>query len=136
AGCDVTHIELEKLGITGNGHFLMMERNNREVLQPLLDFLETKIKPYAERKIGNRRAPAVRTGADSPAIKLADFSNFWAGAQPKQMPYGAIADAATFVQALIPAEVRHPVSVVLVHGGSGQMLHFMGNGDGEAGWAH
>ena len=32
AGCSVTHIELEKIGITGNGHFMMMERNNREVL--------------------------------------------------------------------------------------------------------
>jgi pimeloyl-ACP methyl ester carboxylesterase len=135
AGCNVTHIELEKVGVTGNGHFLMMERNNRAVLQPMLDFLDKTITPYAERKIGNRRAPAVRTG-DSPAMKLADFANFWAGAQAKQMAYGPIDDAATFVQSLVPAQVRHPLAVVLVHGGSGQMLHYMGNGDGEAGWAH
>src|SRR6185369_12561103 len=38
AGCSITHIELEKLGITGNAHFMMMEKNNREVLQPILDF--------------------------------------------------------------------------------------------------
>ncbi|MEQ1729685.1 MAG: alpha/beta hydrolase, partial [Vicinamibacterales bacterium] len=38
AGCSVSHIELDKIGITGNGHFMMVERNNREVLQPILDF--------------------------------------------------------------------------------------------------
>jgi pimeloyl-ACP methyl ester carboxylesterase len=32
--------------------------------------------------------------------------------------------------------VRHQYPVVLVHGGTGQMLHYMGSGDGLAGWAH
>jgi pimeloyl-ACP methyl ester carboxylesterase len=32
--------------------------------------------------------------------------------------------------------VRHPLPIVLVHGGSAQMLHYMGNGDGASGWAH
>lgn len=136
AGCDVTHIELEKIGITGNGHFMMMERNNREILQPMLDFLDRTITPYALRKIGNRRAPAVARSNDSTALKLADFGNFWAGARAKEMPYGVIADSATFVQYLIPAEVRFQFPVVLIHGGSAQMLHYMGNGDGASGWAH
>jgi pimeloyl-ACP methyl ester carboxylesterase len=136
AGCDVTHIELDKLGITGNAHFMMMERNNREVLQPILDFLDKTIAPAADRKIAAlRRAPAVRTG-DATALKLADFGNFWVGAKAKDMPYGKIAEAATFVQYLIPADVRHQTPVVLVHGGSAQMLHYMGNGDGASGWAH
>ena len=41
-----------------------------------------------------------------------------------------------FVQYLKPAEIRHPFPVVLVHGGGGQMLHYMGPGGGRAGWAH
>jgi pimeloyl-ACP methyl ester carboxylesterase len=41
-----------------------------------------------------------------------------------------------YVQYLVPREVRHDVAVVLVHGGTGQMLHYMGTGDGEPGWAH
>jgi pimeloyl-ACP methyl ester carboxylesterase len=41
-----------------------------------------------------------------------------------------------FVKFLTPAAVRHPLPVVLVHGGTGQMLHYMGAGDGLAGWAH
>lgn len=137
AGCSVTHIELEKIGITGNGHFMMMERNNREVLQPILDFLDKTITPYATKKLaaGGRKAPAVKAG-ESGALKLADFGNFWVGAKSKKMPYGDIAEAASFVQYLIPAQRRHAEPVVLVHGGSAQMLHYMGNGDGAAGWAH
>jgi pimeloyl-ACP methyl ester carboxylesterase len=52
------------------------------------------------------------------------------------VPYGAIAGAPMYVQYLIPSEVRFPLPVVLVHGGSGQMLHYMGAGDGTPGWAH
>ena len=53
----MTHIELEKIGIAGNAHFMMMERNNREVLQPILDFLDKTITPYAQQKwLGSGRA--------------------------------------------------------------------------------
>jgi pimeloyl-ACP methyl ester carboxylesterase len=52
------------------------------------------------------------------------------------MPYGTIISGQMYVQYLTPAQVRHPYPVVLVHGGSGQMLHYMGIGDGLAGWAH
>ena len=52
------------------------------------------------------------------------------------MPYGTIQTGQMYVQYLTPAQVRHPYPVVLVHGGGGQMLHYMGLGDGQAGWAH
>ncbi len=135
AGCSVHHIELEKIGITGNAHFMMMEKNNREVLQPILEFLDTTVTPYALKKIGKPRSAAVHTG-DSTAMKLADIGHFWVGVERKQVPYGVIAGAPTYVQYLIPADVRHPLPVVLVHGGSGQMLHYMGAGGGASGWAH
>jgi pimeloyl-ACP methyl ester carboxylesterase len=137
AGCNVTHIELDEIGITGNAHFMMMERNNSEVLRPLLNFLQQTVTPYAQKKIAAQHAhsAAVRAG-DSTAMKLADFGNFWIGAEKKEMPYGVIASAASFVQYLIPSDVRFPLPIVMVHGGSAQMLHYMGNGDGASGWAH
>jgi len=69
-------------------------------------------------------------------MKLADQGFFWIGAEHKKMSYGTIISGQMYVQYLIPAQVRHPYPVVLVHGGSGQMLHYMGTGDGAAGWAH
>jgi pimeloyl-ACP methyl ester carboxylesterase len=70
------------------------------------------------------------------ALKLADQGCFWVGAEHKKMPYGTILAGQMYVQYLVPAQVRHPYPVVLVHGGTGQMLHYMGGGDGQAGWAH
>jgi pimeloyl-ACP methyl ester carboxylesterase len=137
AGCTVEHIELEKRGIAGNGHFLMMERNNRAVLQPVVEFLEKTVTPYATR-VNSRQSP-VASRAKTPeslALKLADTGHFWVGVEHKEMPYGVISGAPMYVQYLIPENVRFPLPIVLVHGGSGQMLHFMGAGDGTPGWAH
>src|SRR4029450_291444 len=53
----------------------------------------------------------------------------------KKMPYGTIHQAPMFVQYFEPAQSRHPLPLVLVHGGGGQMVHYMGLG-GMSGWAH
>ena len=39
-GCSVNHVKLEEHGVHGNGHLMMLERNNREALQPILEWLE------------------------------------------------------------------------------------------------
>ncbi|OYX35283.1 MAG: hypothetical protein B7Y99_03980 [Caulobacterales bacterium 32-69-10] len=133
SGCTVDHIEYEKIGILGNGHFLMHEKNHREVLKPITDWIEAKVSAPARR--AGAAARPVRT-ADSTALSLADTGFFWVGVEQKAMPHGIIPRGQMFVQYLIPKAVRHEAPVVLVHGGSGQMLHYMGPGDGVAGWAH
>jgi pimeloyl-ACP methyl ester carboxylesterase len=70
------------------------------------------------------------------ALQLSGMGFFWVGTERKKMPYGTIQVGQMYVQYLTPAQVRHPYPVVLVHGGGGQMLHYMGLGDGMAGWAH
>jgi pimeloyl-ACP methyl ester carboxylesterase len=68
-------------------------------------------------------------------MKLADTGYFWVGTEHKKMPYGTIITGQMFVQYFTPAEVRHPFPVILVHGGGGTALHYMGVGE-KAGWAH
>jgi pimeloyl-ACP methyl ester carboxylesterase len=114
-------------GITGNAHFMMMEKNNREVLQPILDWIAAKVE---------KNAPAPKQPrATETALKLADLGHFWVGTERKKMPYGTIATGQMYVQYLIPQQVKHPFPIVLVHGGGGSMLHYMGL-NGMAGWAH
>ena len=85
----------------------------------------------------NSQSPAPRRGsADSLELKLADTGIFWVGTgNKKKMPYGTIHVGQMFVQYFEPAEQRHPLPVILVHGGGGQMVHYMGLG-GMSGWAH
>jgi len=79
--------------------------------------------------------PDPHPNRESTALKLADQGGFWVGIKHKQMPYGTIAQGQMFVQYMIPAEKRHALPVVMVHGGGGQGTHMMGIG-GRPGWVH
>jgi pimeloyl-ACP methyl ester carboxylesterase len=120
-------LRLGKAGIQGNSHMMMVEKNHREVLQPILDWLDRNV---------HGTAPAVRKrGIESTAMKLANMGYFWIGAEIQKKEYGTVVVGQMYVQYLIPEQIRHPLPVVLVHGGGGQMTHYMGL-DGNAGWAH
>jgi pimeloyl-ACP methyl ester carboxylesterase len=133
AGCKAEELRLAAHGVHGNGHMMMIEKNNREVLQPIVGWIQKNVPAPAGR---GTRSPNAAGKNDSTAMKLADQGFFWVGAEHKQVPYGTIISGQMYVQYLVPAQQRHPFPVVLVHGGAGQMLHYMGPGNGLAGWAH
>ena len=131
AGVPAEELRLGSLGIKGNGHMMMVEKNNRQVLQPIIDWMTKNV-------IGsNSQSPVPRRVAgDTLGLKLADMGMFWVGTgDKKKMPYGTIHVGQMFVQYFEPTELRHTVPVLLVHGGGGQMVHYMGLG-GASGWAH
>jgi pimeloyl-ACP methyl ester carboxylesterase len=131
AGCRAEELRLVDHAVHGNGHMMMIEKNNREVLKPILAWIDKNVNG------GARAQSKVKSASkrDSTALKLADFGYFWVGTEHKKTSYGTIIAGQMYVQYLIPAEVRHPYPVVLVHGGGGSMLHYMGVGE-QAGWAH
>jgi pimeloyl-ACP methyl ester carboxylesterase len=126
AGCLAEELRLTKLGIHGNGHMMMVERNNRQVLQPILDWMSKTVE---------KNAPVTQPRPTETAIKIADNGFFWTGTEHKTMPYGTILRGQMYVEYFIPKEVRSKYPIVLVHGGGGSMLHYMGV-NGMAGWAH
>jgi pimeloyl-ACP methyl ester carboxylesterase len=120
-------LRLANVGIQGNSHMMMVEKNHREVLQPILDWLDRNVRGTA---------PAVRKrGTESTAMKLSNMGYFWVGAEIQKKDYGTIVFGQMYVQYLIPAQIRHPLPVVLVHGGGGQMTQYMGL-EGNASWPH
>ncbi|HWY88994.1 MAG TPA: alpha/beta fold hydrolase [Gemmataceae bacterium] len=131
AGCNAEELRLANAGVHGNGHLMMREKNNRETLQPILDWIEKNVPAKSVAKPEPRAK-----GADSTAVALSKQGHFWVGAEHKKMPYGTILSGQMYVQYMIPAQVRHPYPVVLVHGGGGQGTHYMGLGDGQSGWVH
>src|SRR5262249_44498010 len=134
AGVPAEEIRLKDLGIHGNGHLMMGEKNNRECLQPILTWLKKNV----EKGVA---IPASKPKADYTAMKLADQGYFWVGLERKKIelppfpntkgkapaePQNAtILAGQMFVQYLKPAQKKHNVSVVLVHGGGGQGTHYM-----------
>jgi pimeloyl-ACP methyl ester carboxylesterase len=135
AGCRADELRLVDRGVRGNGHLMMIEKNNHQVLEPILEWIEKNVPASGARGTAASAANGA-TKKDSTAMQLADQGFFWVGTEHKSMPYGTIVSGQMYVQYLIPARVRHQYPVVLVHGATGQMLHYMGSGDGLAGWAH
>src|SRR5262249_3262069 len=97
AGCKAEELRLADHGVHGNGHMMMVEKNNRQVLQPILDWIQKNVPPSSARGA----APAPATGAkkkDATAMSLADQGFFWVGTEHKQMPYGTIISGQMYVQ--------------------------------------
>ena len=134
AGVDAEEIRLADHGIHGNGHAMMCEKNNREALQPILDWLNKKI--TIPNKTAIRQPAPVAKGAETTSLKLANQGHHWVGMEIKKLDYGTALVGPMYYQYVIPQVVKHPVNIVLVHGGGGQGTHYFGRGDGEAGWAH
>ena len=75
---------------------VIMARNNRESLQPVLEWMDANI-AHRQRSRARRRSLRRRSATatrESTALKLADQGGFWVGVQRKKMPYGDIAHGA------------------------------------------
>ena len=43
AGCDATDLSLKAKGVLGNGHFMMLETNRKQVFDTINAWIQTKI---------------------------------------------------------------------------------------------
>ncbi len=74
--------------------------------------------------------------ADKVPLDLAEWSYFWVGVERAELASGTYVNGKQmYVEYWIPTQVRHPYPIVLVHGGGGQGLDWMGTPDGRPGWA-
>ena len=68
-------------------------------------------------------------------LDVAEWSYMWVNVKRAETARGAfVGGQQMYVEYMIPAQVRHPFPVVLVHGGGGQGTDWMGTPDGRPGW--
>lgn len=72
--------------------------------------------------------------AGSP-VTISEQGAFWVGVGRRPTEAGTAAEAAMYVQYQIPADLRYPLPVVMVHGGGGQGTDYLSTPDGRPGWA-
>lgn len=76
------------------------------------------------------------TAASPAPLDIAEWSFFWVGVERVDLARGAVVNGKQmYVEYQIPAQVRHPYPIVLVHGGGGQGLDWMSTPDGRPGWS-
>lgn len=75
-------------------------------------------------------------GGRGRALHLAAHGFFWVGAETVETPDGPALSGQSYTEYWIPEDLRHPWPIVMIHGGGGQGLDFLGTADGREGWAH
>lgn len=70
------------------------------------------------------------------ALHIAAQGFFWVGAEVIETSAGPALRGQTYVEYWIPEDLRHPWPIVMIHGGGGQGLDYLGTADGREGWAH
>lgn len=68
-------------------------------------------------------------------VTIARQGHFWVGMERTATDHGTALTGQMYVQYQTPADVRRPYPVVMVHGGGGQGLDYLGTPDGRPGWA-
>lgn len=68
-------------------------------------------------------------------LSLAAHGFFWTGIERKQTPGGTVAAGQAYVEYFIPAALARPWPILMLHGGGGQSLDYLGTPDGREGWA-
>jgi len=76
----------------------------------------------------------LHAGAGEPLV-LARHGHFWTGIEPVSSGAGPAVRGQTYVEYLIPTDLRHPLPIVMVHGGGGQGLDYLSDLSGGEGWA-
>ena len=69
-------------------------------------------------------------------LQLAAHGFFWVGHEVIDTTSGPALRGQTYVEYWIPEDLRHPLPIVMIHGGGGQGLDYLGTADGREGWAH
>jgi len=75
-------------------------------------------------------------GNSEPPLDIAEWSYHWYGVEHALLARGTVCNGMQmYVERWIPAQVRHPYAVVLIHGGFGQGSDWFSTPDGRRGWA-
>src|SRR4051794_33934315 len=81
------------------------------------------------------QAPGAPAGSPGPVLDIAEWSYYWYGVEHATLARGTVINGSQmYVEHWVPAAVRHPVAIVLVHGGYGQGTDWMSTPDGRRGW--
>lgn len=79
--------------------------------------------------------PDTIASAARPPLVIARQGAFHAGGSYTRTADGEVMIGQMFVQFQIPADLRHPVPVVMIHGGGQTGMNFLSTPDGREGWA-
>lgn len=132
AGVHTQFVRLEDVGIHGNGHELMLEKNSDDIAK--------WIGAWMDKNVPQKDKPSMAT----PPSAIPTFSTenigrqgfFYAGGRYEGEAGKEVMGDAMYTEVWVPRQIRHPYPVVFFHGNGQSGAVWRQTPDGRAGWAY
>jgi pimeloyl-ACP methyl ester carboxylesterase len=134
AGVKTEHVELEKVGMTGNGHMMMLERNSADIAKYIGSWLSRNARPGAGENPSKATPPA--TIPTFPTESFARKGFYFAGGSYWGSGGNEVMRGAMYTEVWVPRQVRHPNPIVMFHANGQTGVIWQQTPDGRAGWAY
>jgi pimeloyl-ACP methyl ester carboxylesterase len=133
AGVKTEYVEMEKVGLPGNGHMMMLEKNSANIAKYIGSWL-TKNAPASGAQV-SRATPgkAISTFSTERIARKGFFfagGSYW-GDAGRQVMRGAM-----YTEVWVPRQVRSPYPIVLFHANGQTGVQWQQTPDGRPGWAY
>ena len=127
------YVEMEKAGLAGNGHMMMLEKNSAEIAKYMGSWLSKTLK-----------APGADVSKAMPPKTIPTFSTddiarkgfFYAGGKYWGEAGREIMRGAMYTEVWVPKQIRQPNPIVMFHGNGQTGVDWQQTPDGRAGWAY
>lgn len=133
AGVKTEYVEMEKVGLAGNGHMMMLEKNSADIAKYIGSWLSRTARdarPDVSRAMPPRTIPTFSTEGIARKGFFYAGGKYW-GEAGKEIMRGAM-----YTEVLVPKQIRQPNPVVLFHGNGQTGVDWLQTPDGRAGWAY
>jgi len=132
AGVKTQFVRLEDVGIHGNGHEMMLEKNSDEIAKWMAGWIDKNV---AQKDKSNLATPP----SSIPTFSTENITRhgfFYAGGTYVGGPGKEIMGRAMYTEVWVPKQVRHPYPFVFFHGNGQTGAVWRQTPDGRPGWAY
>ncbi|PWT98480.1 MAG: hypothetical protein C5B51_29245 [Terriglobia bacterium] len=132
AGVKTQFVRMEDVGLHGNGHEVMLEKNSDEIARWIAGWMEKNI-PQKEKPSMAMPPASIPTFSTE---NIARQSFLYAGGSYLGDPGKEIMGRAMYTEVWVPKQVRHPYPIVFFHGNGQTGAVWRQTPDGRPGWAY
>jgi pimeloyl-ACP methyl ester carboxylesterase len=132
AGVKTQFVRLEDVGIHGNGHEMMLEKNSDEIAKFIGGWLDKNV-PQKNKPSMALPPPGIPTFSTE---HMARQGFFYAGGKYVGDAGNEIMGEAMYTEVWVPKQIRHPYPWVFFHGNGQTGAVWRQTPDGRPGWAY
>jgi pimeloyl-ACP methyl ester carboxylesterase len=134
AGVKTEYVEMEKAGLPGNGHMMMLEKNSADIAKYIGGWLSTNAKASsgerASKAMPGKTIPTFSTENIARKGFLFAGGSYW-GEADRQVMRGAM-----YTEVWVPRQVRSPYPVIFFHANGQTGVQWQQTPDNRPGWAY